>query len=795
MGTNTPNQTRAVDAFSSYNSNIVNQLTRMITRGENCISGTHSIDVELDPSSPLNTVIVSVGMCFKDDVIIQIDDAFTVDFRDEDFYLTADHFNEEGYYYICVRYAYVKSRPAPEATILILKPSEYTVFPTDCLFIKAAYVEFNHGSGNFEIVTLHDYDPLNPTICRKFSQTYFGTEYTLPTFNVTRDEGRFIYVADEDIAYYGDSSGWIPWDSLRESIDTLGCPVGSLIYLLNTSEAALAIATARETFAVAVVVQEGLVSLGQGKVKLFGRCYDVPVEAGRTLEVGNRLFLSETQAGACTPLAPTPYTQYVGICKEYFPGTQTCTMWFMSGGEGGTSVDDSIGYDKYTDLLSQSVCLKLTTTSFINDDYIDTTNTTATLDEVNRCINGTAGQVFQTTNLTESSFAVINTITQISAEVENSGNISWYICNHHLVDEWEPVDLDILHTFGTYRTYISSPPIIDFIPGETITGLSSLVTATFNSNEPTDVILTINNTGPFVGGETIQGSVSGATAIVVTSGVRNTPANLHYLFVKAVFTGDAKINDLGAVYDPDTDIYGYVLPGGDSGYSGRSGYSGAVGLGVSGYSGISGRSGYSGISGISGYSGRWGNSGYVGLSGYSGASGRSGLSGYSGRSGYSGYSGRSGYSGTTGISGYSGQYATSVWTDAWTVYTPSWTKISGMTTNVARYTRIGRTIHFRGFMTGATAFSGIFTVSLPVTGLSYNYPYEENIGTFTCYTIGGATGNADGLLIGVGGPTLTGVAFSLGDGWCLSSSGPHPSGAVWDSWARISYYGTYEAAS
>lgn len=53
-------------------------------------------------------------------------------------------------------------------------------------------------------------------------------------------------------------------------------------------------------------------------------------------------------------------------------------------------------------------------------------------------------------------------------------------------------------------------------------------------------------------------------------------------------------------------------------------------VGISGYSGYSGKSGYSGFCGLSGYSG------YCGLSGYSGYSGYSAISGYSGFSGYSG---------------------------------------------------------------------------------------------------------------------------------------------------------------
>jgi len=66
-----PNQTRAVDPFSSYDSDTVNKLTRIVTHGEDAIEIAKACDVVLDATSN-TSVIVTPGVIYKDDVWVWI---------------------------------------------------------------------------------------------------------------------------------------------------------------------------------------------------------------------------------------------------------------------------------------------------------------------------------------------------------------------------------------------------------------------------------------------------------------------------------------------------------------------------------------------------------------------------------------------------------------------------------------------------------------------------------------------------------------------------------------------------
>jgi hypothetical protein len=217
MSTNVyPAQTRAIDPFSSYNSNSVNALTRMVSLGENCLIGTDSLDVVWDETSSTIVNILS-GICFKDDVIIDVNDNFPIDFLNFDFYLTPDGgMNEAGYYYVVLDYTYSKSNPPPKAGIRIIKPSQVTTsFTSNYLFLKAVHAELV--SSVMAITGLFDVDPTygNGRIYTKF---YAGGENTLPVFNPETDEGRFIYTKDTHIVFYGQGGQWINTSNLENAM-------------------------------------------------------------------------------------------------------------------------------------------------------------------------------------------------------------------------------------------------------------------------------------------------------------------------------------------------------------------------------------------------------------------------------------------------------------------------------------------------------------------------------------------------------------------------------------------------
>jgi len=565
MGNIIPPQTRTIDPYSSYNSNIVNQLTRMVSNNTNCFFGTHAMDVSIDTTNPTVGLIVSKGMCFKDDVIIEITDEFYVDMHDDDFYFSSDHFDEIGFYYIALKYTYAKSKPPPEAKITIFRPSERSFFDSGYLFLKAVYVDGT--PGNLAIVSVHDYDPENPTIMRTYTQTYISVEETLPVFDNNRDEGRLIYVRIKDNVYFGASQGWIAWDAVKDNLDTIGCPIGSLIYLNGTS-ADLASASAIETFAIGVVIQEGLSSDGSGLIKLFGKCDNVPVETGRTLSPGDRLYLSENEAGSVTPASPIPYAQFVGVCISFDIILQTCSIWFMPGSEGssGGGGGGSITINEYTNLLSQSIYNKLTVDEIINDDFINNSTTTATINFNNGYISGKNGDEFYTNNLSETGYSSLIPSCQIMANIDviNNSDISWYISNGSEVDEFEPLELNTVHYFSTIKipinNIVGSPTI-----GSIVTGLTSLNTAIVCAITPTNLFLrNVVGNGTFILSEVISDGV-GFTCGVNGIQQDRTTSDYSNLYIYAYFNNDAIIDDYGVIYEEDTTIVGFDFSAFDSG--------------------------------------------------------------------------------------------------------------------------------------------------------------------------------------------------------------------------------------
>jgi len=560
MGNIIPQQTRTIDPYSSYNSNVVNQLTRIASRGVDCISGTHSIDVSVDSTSTTG-LIISEGICYKDDVIIEVTDQMSVDMHDVDFYISSDHFDETGYYYILLKYSYVKSKPAPEAEITILRPSERGSFTSGYLFLKAVYVTGT--PGNLVIDSVWDYDPTNPTIQREYAQFYVGTENTLPTFVQETDEGRIIYVRNEDQIYFGGSTGWISWDAIKDRIDTTGCPVGSLVYLTSGSAAGLAISTARETFAVGVVLEEGLVSTGNGVVRLFGRCDNVPVETGRTLVTGQRVYLSNIEAGSATPVMPGIYTQFVGICLTYDAGDQTCSMWFMPGSSEGSISGGLSELDEYTDTLSQSIFNKLTVDEINNDDYIDTAITTATIDFINKCITGSNGKVFQTKNLSETGYATLIPSCQIMSNINTPGNVAWFVSNGASSGEFESTQLNQVHKFSTLKIPITGLSGT-FTPGSTITAsLSGNTAVVCLTNANYMFVRDVVGDGTFVLNDVLTAGAASAT--VNGPQVSRATASFCNLYIYASFSGAATFDDYAIIYENDTNIIGFDLSSTDSG--------------------------------------------------------------------------------------------------------------------------------------------------------------------------------------------------------------------------------------
>ena len=313
MASTIPSQERVVDPFASYNSNVVNRLTEVVTRSDEGMLTQGALQVITSDST---TVVVQTGYAMKDDVLIRVTQTHTVNFDDTDQWesgIPTLGF-PAGYYYIVLKYQYLKQRPAPQAEIKILKPSEgYLLDSTSTVYLLLKVAQISSGA----ITNLYDYDPGSPSRVRKYIKYYAGPETTLPTHDQARDQARIAYVAASDTFYFGYENEWRELlagnveISISFAIDTTGLEVGDICYVDSSGEAALASASAVSSSADFVIskINDDLVT---GRGIIVGYMEGVKVETGITISVGDKLYLSNTDPGKVTNVQSLPYFQSVG---------------------------------------------------------------------------------------------------------------------------------------------------------------------------------------------------------------------------------------------------------------------------------------------------------------------------------------------------------------------------------------------------------------------------------------------------------------------------------------------------
>jgi hypothetical protein len=321
-------QQRAVDPFSSYNSNIVNQLTRIKTYAGGAINGViaikNDLQVELDSTASLDKVVVSRGIAYKDDMFLRLSSDHIVNFEDLTQYVEpTSGRTESGYYYVVLEYIYVKSRPAPTFKIKIIKPTQRAGYNWSSpsshpfVFLKAVkHVEVGSpGSGDMKIDLsdpLFDIDPEDSEAKRRYIREYAGTESDLPTFNAARDASRIVYDVDTDKFWFGYKDKWgeVGEGGSIISLDTSGMSEGDLCYINSSGTCTKAISTALNTGADIVVKDVGGAGVGKGITSGIG--LNVPVEGAISVTRGDLLYLSDTEDGKVTTTRPDAYFQVVG---------------------------------------------------------------------------------------------------------------------------------------------------------------------------------------------------------------------------------------------------------------------------------------------------------------------------------------------------------------------------------------------------------------------------------------------------------------------------------------------------
>lgn len=559
-----PVQTRTIDPYSSYNSNIVNQLTRMITKAVDCLDHVHAIEVTIDPDNPTSGLIISPGICYKDDVIIEITEEFKVDMSDYSFYLNPDaefdHWNQSGYYYVVLSYQYEKALPAPQATISIILPTQRYDFinnPAGYLFLKCVQVRFIEPA-TFEIVRLYDFDPsdeLYKQAIRVYSQIWCGFENTKPEFIHDRDQARIIFVEDEDTIYFGGAYSWIPIDPLKITIDTSLCIVGELVYAGDDGNAHSAIADNPLHFADGFVLDLPLPEGGLGHIRLYGYADHIPIEPGITLLPGERLYLSKITPGGVTNLISSPYSQYVGKCVSV-PNESYCTMFFQPGGSASTGGGGGVSFEdlSYTELFSDSIFKQMFLDSFLNEDYIDPISTSV-INPTEQRIDGDTGDNFYSLALQSGTLGELwISRAQISARTSNDEDIIWSISNDGGLN-WERTTVNTVHTFATVDipvTSFSDPNLFTF--GEWVTGSISGKRATVEGQTSSKVLLA-NETSiaTWTNGETLTGMTSGVTCTINGETTRRDTSEFVNLKVRAYFSNSGYISDYCVLYDVDTE--------------------------------------------------------------------------------------------------------------------------------------------------------------------------------------------------------------------------------------------------
>jgi hypothetical protein len=336
MASSIPEQYRAVDPFASYNSNTVNQLTEMVSRGDNVLDIPCGLDVVADATSS-SSVVVKPGYLYKDDVLIYISEEHTLDFLDfNNQYISFQAASlATGYYYIVLEYTYIKSRPAPQAEIKIVMPAQrnnydYGSSSTSLVFLKAVQIT---SVSPMTVGSLYDYDPEGgyQDNKREYAKKYAGSETSFdPTdFEQCRDQSRFAYDVTKDEFWFGYGDRWERLNVAGTyNIDTTAATIGDLCYIDSNGEAAPAIVTAVGTAADMVAIEIGQAVDGTGQARLNGYVENVNVETGNSPSIGDLLYLSGTEAGTVTNVQTSPLSQVVGRAVSDESGSKVDILFF-----------------------------------------------------------------------------------------------------------------------------------------------------------------------------------------------------------------------------------------------------------------------------------------------------------------------------------------------------------------------------------------------------------------------------------------------------------------------------------
>jgi len=313
MASTIPSQERVVDPFASYNSNVVNRITEIVTHNTEGMLTINSLPVTQDLISPNDTVIVGTGYAVKDDVLIKITSDHTVDINDLDNYASETlFFPGAGTYYVVLDYQYLKQRPAPQANIKILKPLERVLLTAGStyLLLKVLVVDI---TGTILSISDYDTEAGYETNARQYIKYYAGGEVNLPVHQ-DDDTGRIAFESARNKFFFGYNDAWgeLTAGGVSFDVNTTGVSIGELCYVDSTGNAQLSISTGLYTQADFITTAIGTAASEIGRGIICGYSSGVPVEPGILIGIGNVLYLSADTAGTVTNVRPDSFYQVVG---------------------------------------------------------------------------------------------------------------------------------------------------------------------------------------------------------------------------------------------------------------------------------------------------------------------------------------------------------------------------------------------------------------------------------------------------------------------------------------------------
>jgi len=177
-------QIRIIDINNIRYSDRISKLSRCLLESDVAILNRNHLNVILVNNQ---TIQVSKGICFVNNILVEITQDITIDVSLGEAYLIENTvpLDENGIYYLCLYYSYRKSLTPPSAYIGLLKPSQISGNYNNSTMNFLASLDIQ----NSIINNVYDYDFNDPNRTRNY-----------PKFYVSFDSLFKNYVRDEDFS-------------------------------------------------------------------------------------------------------------------------------------------------------------------------------------------------------------------------------------------------------------------------------------------------------------------------------------------------------------------------------------------------------------------------------------------------------------------------------------------------------------------------------------------------------------------------------------------------------------------